>query len=218
MVMMVGLPVLNAMFDWGSLGVTRYLVQHGLDKEAENTGMARHGWTIGFALLDLAIALCVLVIMVAVMIVYVAAFNHFANAPVFRLDALIHSMESAPGYPPLYWVYFMLFTTLIPSVVNGVVGAVALVRWLYGLSWVNPRSCLPADPRRLTPFQRGRWAGLVLWRYVLVAGVVIVYALIGQWLLTAALPGLLEGLLVLARWMQDTGLAHIWLGDVPGIQ
>lgn len=217
-IVLVGLPVLNALFDWGSLGVTRYLVQRGLDKEAEAPGQARHGWAMALSVLDLFIALCVLLVMVTLMIVYVAAFNHVAGAPVFDLDALIRSMESAPGYPALYWVYFMLFTTLIPSVLNGLVGAFALLRWVYDLSWVDASKCLPKDPRCLTPFQRGRWAGLVLGRYVLVAGLLIVYVWIGEWVLTCALPGLLEALLVLARWMQETGLARIGLGDVPGIQ
>jgi len=124
------LTFLNAPFDWLSLGLTRALLRRGLELEG--------WWPYLLALVDAALAAIVIALLALTMVVGVQAFNELAvhgggpNAAVLSLDALFDGIDKDPGAPEYWWLYALLLSTMIPSLVNLVIGGMALTRGLPG--------------------------------------------------------------------------------------
>jgi hypothetical protein len=120
------LTLLNAPFDWFSLGLTRALLRRGLELG---------GWAPYFlALLDAALAAGVIVALTLAMVIGVQFFDaagvHGGGKAVLPLDALFNGIAANPWAPEYWWIYVLLVSTMIPSLVNLVIGGIALVRGL----------------------------------------------------------------------------------------
>jgi hypothetical protein len=139
------LPVLNALFDWFSLGVTRFLLRRGQVRGASAA--------LGYAALDLVIAFFVLIILTAVCVMAVTGMNVLVGQTVFDITALLNQLdEPATRFAPnTWWVYVTVFTTLLPSLCNVALGILALGRaGMGGLNrWVVDHA-LPESPTALT--------------------------------------------------------------------
>jgi hypothetical protein len=141
MVLFLGLlTLLNAPFDWFSLGLTRALLRRGLELGG--------WWPYGLALVDAALAAVIIAVLALTMVVGVQAFDalavHGGGASVLPLEPLFNGIAAHPTAPEYWWLYALLLSTMIPSLVNLVIGGASLLRGLPGL----PSLLLRAIPAR----------------------------------------------------------------------
>jgi len=141
MVLFLGLlTLLNAPFDWVSLGLTRALLRRGLELGG--------WWPYALALVDAGLAAVVIAALALTMVVGVQAFDglavHGGGTPILPLEPLFNGIGSHPSSPEYWWLYALLLSTMIPSLVNLVIGGTSLVRGLP----VLPSLLLRAVPAR----------------------------------------------------------------------
>jgi hypothetical protein len=173
------LTLLNAPCDWASLGLTRALLQRGLELGG--------WWPYALALVDAALAAVIIAALAITMVVGVQAFDvlavHGGGAPVLPLDALFNGIAAHPSLPEYWWLYALLLSTMIPSLVNLVIGGASLVRGVPGM----PSLLLRFIPERGGVLKWDRhWIAAVLTAQVaagaalgIVAQVVFVVVIIG---------------------------------------
>jgi hypothetical protein len=136
------LTLINAPFDWFALGITRYLLRRGLQREGF--------WPYAYALFDAIAAAAVIAVLTIACIVGVQFFDAMAtiggglNARILPLDRLFTGLRANPAEPEFWWIYFMLFSTMIPSLVNLTLAGASFVR---GLPWLTAmvRAKMPAS-------------------------------------------------------------------------
>ena len=90
-----------------------------------------------YALIDAIVAVPFIMLLAFVTIVTVQTFDDIAvlragqQARIMPLGPLFERLENNPGDPTLWWIWLMLFSTLIPSLCNLVIGAAAFMRGLH---------------------------------------------------------------------------------------
>jgi hypothetical protein len=149
------LTLLNAPFDWTSLGLTRALLRRGLELGG--------WWPYLLAIFDALLAAVIVAALALVMVIGVQAFDglaeHSGGAPVLPLNALFDGIAADPTAPEYWWLYALLLSTMIPSLVNLVIAGASLLRGL---------PVLPALLLRFIPARGGAlkwdraWIALVL--------------------------------------------------------
>jgi hypothetical protein len=121
--------LLTAPFCWTSLGLTRALLRRGLELGG--------WWPYALALVDAGLAAVIIAALALTMAVGVQAFDALAvyggGKPVLALDPLFTGIAANPSAPEYWWLYALLLSTMIPSLVNLVIGGTSLLR---GLPWV----------------------------------------------------------------------------------
>lgn len=183
------LTLVNAPFDWLSLGLTRGLLHAGLQRGG--------AWPWLFALVDAAVA-CVIVMLLAIaMLLAVHGFNHFTlvggGQILLPLRPLLDGLQATPTAPQFWWIYVLLLSTLFPSLLNLMLGAASLMRsshWYTGLlqRWMKQHQRHPEEKRHWLPAMLALpWAvgipaavlvqGFTVW--LLLGG----FPLLGGWLL-----------------------------------
>ena len=149
------LTLLNAPFDWASLGLTRALLRRGLEFGG--------WWPYLLALVDALLAAVIVALLAIAMVIGVQAYDglavHGGGAPVLPLDPLFNGIAAHPTAPEYWWAYALLLSTMIPSLINLVIGGASLVRWTPGLPSLLLRS-MPAG-KTVPTFDRA-WIALVL--------------------------------------------------------
>jgi hypothetical protein len=191
---LVLLTLLNAPFDWASLGLTRALLRRGLELGG--------WWPYFLALMDALIASVIIALLALTMIIGVQAFDalavHGSGTPVLPLTPLFDGLAVHPEAPEYWWIYALLLSTMIPSLVNLVIGGTALTRTVPGLPSLLLRS-MPAG-RAVPTFDRA-WVAFVLTLQV-AGGVflgVAAQALLAVGLIRYIMPWAGLGLLDMAR-------------------
>jgi hypothetical protein len=208
------LTVLNAPFDWASLGLTRALLRRGLELG---------GWSpyvLGLA--DAAAAAIVIALLTAVSVLGVqtfdtlAAFSGGEAARILPLDKLFDGIAAHPAAPEFWWVYAMLLSTMIPSLVNLTIGGASLLR---GIPWVTALVLRNMPDRRAPPVFERTWMTLLLTSQVFLGGLLgiaaqgfLVYVVIG-----VMLPWFGFDLLDLARGVAAADLPGTVLRWVTGV-
>jgi hypothetical protein len=123
------LTLLNAPFDWASLGLTRALLRRGLELGG--------WWPYLLAIADAALAALIVAALALTMVIGVQAFDalaqHGGGDATLPLDALFDGIAVHPTDPKYWWVYALLLTTVLPSMVNLMIGGASLLRGLPGL-------------------------------------------------------------------------------------
>lgn len=159
------LTLLNAPFDWLSLGLTRGLLRRGIELG---------GWyPYLLALLDALAAVAVIAVLSCTMVIGIQAFDYVAvlggGAPILPLREIFDGIAKNPEAPEFWWIYALLLSTMIPSLINLAIGGTALLRGIPGLqSWllrlVPDGEAVPAYDRPLAAFVLTfQWAaGIVL--------------------------------------------------------
>lgn len=192
------IPLLNAVFDWLSIGATRWLLRSGL------AGSERGRRLIALSLADLAIALVLLTGLSVSLVAIVHAANAFSGTLLVDVGAILVQLRETPWSPGNYWVYLTVFSTMLPSAINLVCGGISVMpAWLGPRGWIVNRY-LPDNPLEMTQFQRDRaalfltlyWMWLVALGVILLAVVVMVIAFVFG-LFDVSLGGLL---LSAAEW------------------
>jgi hypothetical protein len=148
------LLLLNAPFDWASLGVTRALLRRGLERE-------NVWWPYGYACFDALFATGFVALLALTMVIGVQAFDELAvhsggeKAAVLPLPALFDGIAKNPGAPEYWWAYALLLSTMIPSLINLAIGGMAFTRGIPGVSrlllnWTPEGRDVPDYKRQLT--------------------------------------------------------------------
>ena len=134
------LTLLNAPFDWISLGVTRALLRRGIEKAG--------WWPYFYALVDALLATVVIAALALTMVIGVQAFDNAAvsggGTAVLPLQPLFAGITTHPTAPGYWWLYVLLLSTMIPSFANLVIGGTSLLRGLPVLPALLLRS-IPAQ-------------------------------------------------------------------------
>jgi hypothetical protein len=122
------LPLLNAFWDWASLGVTRGLLSA--------IRLARHSASLAlvWSLLDFVLAMVFLLAIIVTLAAGLGFANHLSatggTGLLADLSTLFVDLRARPADPSLYWVYFMLLSTLFPTLIHLIIAAAAVVLWL----------------------------------------------------------------------------------------
>jgi hypothetical protein len=144
--------LITALFGWLSLGFTRALMRRGLEGEK--------WWPYLYAFIDALLALVVMAFFLAVvMIVVVQLFDdiavHGGGTPVFPpMRDFLDAIKADPGNQDYWWIYAILFSTMLPSLMNLFIVGVSLARGMSGVSsWlmskVREGEAVPAYDRVL---------------------------------------------------------------------
>eukprot|EP01037_Dinobryon_pediforme_P031358 gene31358-35810_t len=126
------LTLVNAPFDWLSLGITRGLLRRGL----ERTGL----WPAFYAVVDVLLSSLVIGALALAMVLAVQTFNDLAifragaDANILDVRELLAGIAQSPAEPEYFWVYALLLSTLLPSMINLMIGAASVLRGIPGLS------------------------------------------------------------------------------------
>jgi hypothetical protein len=147
--------LLNAPFDWASLGLTRALLRRGLELAG--------WWPYLLAIADAALAALIVAALALVMVIGVQAFDalaqHGGGKAILPLDPLFKGIATQPADPEYWWLYALLLTTVLPSMINLMIGGASLLRGLPGLPLVMLRKLPPG--KAVPDFDR-TWIALVL--------------------------------------------------------
>jgi hypothetical protein len=125
------LTLLNAPFDWFSLGLTRALLRRGLEKEK--------WWPYWYAVVDAVLASLVIALLAITMVVGVQVFDDLAvygggSRVLPPMREFLDAIRAAPEKPEYWWVYATLFSTMLPSLINLFIAGVSLARGVPGVS------------------------------------------------------------------------------------
>jgi len=221
------LTAINAPFDWAALGLTRALLRRGLELG---------GWyPYALALVDAVAAAVVIALLTIVSVLALQAFDDVAayseggadrhvslealdlngEALGLPLRPLFDGIAANPGAPEYWSAYAMLFSTMIPSLLNLMIGGASLPR---GVPWLTA-ALLRAMPEHRAPsvFNRA-WIAGVLTAQVFLGGLlgiaaqgVLVYVVIGL-----LLPAFGLDLLGLARAVAAPDLPGMLLAWITG--
>lgn len=121
--------MLNAPFDWASLGLTRALLRRVLELAG--------WWPYVLALVDALLAAVIVAVLAVAMVIGVQAYDglavHGGGAPVLPLDKLFNGIAAHLTAPEYWWIYALLLSTMIPSLINLMIGGASLLRGVPGL-------------------------------------------------------------------------------------
>lgn len=125
------LTLLNAPFDWLSLGLTRALMRRGLERE--------RWWPYLYALIDALLASTIIALLAMTMVVGTQLFDDLAiygggQRVLPPMRRFLDAIKAAPASPEYWWVYATLFSTILPSLINLFIAGVSLARGIPGLS------------------------------------------------------------------------------------
>jgi hypothetical protein len=67
--------------------------------------------------------------MSAVLFSSILLFNQLGGKPVLNLHTVLSKMAATPEHPDLYWIYFMLFSTLLPTLFHFAVAGASVSLW-----------------------------------------------------------------------------------------
>jgi hypothetical protein len=187
------LTLINAPFDWLSIGLTRALLRRGVEAE----GFA----PVWLALLDLVFATLLIVVLAIVTVVAVDLFEVVGRSKFIDvagvLDALADPVQRRDTQ--YWWIYATLFSTLIPSVLNMTVAALSLMR---GVPWFHKRVAAAMRPGKPMMDIHLSWMPGALALEVMLAamaGLAFTY-----WWIFKAVPWLtrpVEWLIPMLRWV-----------------
>lgn len=200
------LPALNAPFLWFSVGMTRALLWLGLERKG--------WWPYFYALLDAASAVLVLVLLVGAIVVGVQTLDMAAESagakPLLSvaplLDAVIEGFRTKSFKAEYWWLYTLMLSGTIPSLLNLVAGGFSLVR---GIPFVSRYLHARLPDEGAVPSHERNWVALLLSVQV-VAGMGLAalaqLVLLPWWIFGYVLPGLGLGIIQFAQSIEALNL------------
>jgi hypothetical protein len=120
------LPLVNACFDFVSIGTTRWLVRVGTE---------RRRWALVLALGDVAAAAVFFTALGCTLIAVLHGLNQLADPDLLDLQGLFDGVRAAPGQ--YWWLYATIFTTLVPTFLHVAVAGASAIAWL-PQAWKRP--------------------------------------------------------------------------------
>jgi hypothetical protein len=125
------LTLINAPFDWLSLGLTRALMRRGLEREK--------WWPYFYATIDALLASAIIAFLAMAMVAGVQLFDDLAiygggKSVLPPMWALLNAIKASPANAEYWWIYATLFSTMLPSLINLFIAGVSLARGVPGTS------------------------------------------------------------------------------------
>jgi hypothetical protein len=120
---LVVLPLINAAFDWFSVGLTRMLIRQSLSQ--------RGFYPVVYAIGDLIISCVVLIALVITLVYAVKNYGQIwtiDDNPVIRVEEILQRLRCKPTSYSNMWIYVSVLSTLVPSVINIMIGSASLCR------------------------------------------------------------------------------------------
>jgi hypothetical protein len=187
------LTIVNAPFDWLSVGLTRALLRLGVDM--------RGFWPVWLAMVDLIAATFLIILLAAAMVFAVDLFEVVGRTKFIDVDATLMALADPwqRGQTQYWWIYATLFSTLIPSVLNMTVAALSLMR---GVPWFHKRVAAAMRPGKPMMEIHLSWMpGALALEVMLAAMAGLAFTL---WWIFKAVPWLtrpVEWLIPMLRWV-----------------
>ena len=195
---LVVLPFLNALWDWVSWGISRWLGTEIVRRRSVSR-------IAGHAVIDVVAALLLLLGLTVTLVIVIEGINvlgqTFANVAPLELDEFLVKAAADPWGPNGLWVTCLLLSTLLPTMTH------------FLMVIASPLALLP--PRRFRHWLADRLAGdpaahelsEVAWYFALfwpVAGVILVAMFAGVlWVIAEAKEPVSDMLYQLALWTID---------------
>ena len=161
------LTLVNAPFDWAAIGLTRFLLRKSLAWGGP--------WPYALAILDAVAAAISVALLAFVAVLAVQTFDDIAllrggdAGRVLPLGPLFDKLLTNPADSENWWIWLMLFSTAIPSVVNLAIASFAFLRGVpFVTKWMLSRmpenaAMRPRDQMRVAAALAGQVAiGLLL--------------------------------------------------------
>lgn len=124
------LTLINAPFNWASIGLTRALLRRGLELGG--------WWPYFLGIVNAVLATAIVALLALAMVVAVQAFDELVTrgggAPILPIGPLFDGISKNPGAPEYWWVYALLLATMVPSLVSLMLGGASLIAGAPGLS------------------------------------------------------------------------------------
>lgn len=118
------LPLVNAPMDWLSLGVTRGLLQSM--RAGQHSGLIVLVWTVA----DLLFALVFLFLITAALVGMTALGNATTSKILVDISHILKQVRNDPANINQWWIYFMLLSTLVPTLVHFALAGGVATLWL----------------------------------------------------------------------------------------
>ena len=123
------LTLINAPFNWVSIGLTRALLWRGLELGG--------WWPYFLGVANAVLATAIVAALTLTMVIAVQAFDelvrHGGGSPILPLDPLFEGISKNPGAPEYWWIYALLLATMIPSLLSLMIGGASLISGMPGL-------------------------------------------------------------------------------------
>ncbi len=117
------LPLINAVFDYLSYGLTLALINTG--QKDDNNHLIPLLW-----LIDIIVALLILITLGTTLGLYVTLINALAGVPHFDVAAIIAGLHNPDTRGEFTWLYLSMLTTLVPTLVHTVLMLLSGFTWL----------------------------------------------------------------------------------------
>lgn len=202
------LTLINAPFDWASLGLTRALLRRGLELKG--------WWPLALALIDAACTALIVALLAVAMVISVQAFDTMAvlggGTAVLPLEPLFAGLRNPETAlePEYWWIYALLLTTLIPSLINLGIGGASVMQMLPFVRSIQLKH-MPAD-KPVRSYDRAciALALAAQWIVGILLGIVV-QALFFSFVIVYAMPLFGLGLLDMAEGIAALDLpARAW--------
>ena len=121
------LPLINSVFDWLSLAVTRSLLKH-VASHSEATSHIALNAVFGLALGVVLLAVLAMTITAALQTMDLLSVSG-GGQELFDIAGVLHRVHTNPADPAVWWVYFTLFSTLLPTLAHAAIVSGSFVAW-----------------------------------------------------------------------------------------
>jgi hypothetical protein len=142
--MLALVPLINVPFDWLSVGFTRALLRRGCERNAPSP--------LWLGLLDLLIGVVLMFLLAATLILTLQTVDWIApgndGRGLVNVPRRLVRLAQEPLATENWWIYLTLFTTLLPSALNGIIGMCSLASWFHSKA---RREALIRKIQHLTP-------------------------------------------------------------------
>ncbi|MGI8569093.1 MAG: hypothetical protein ACR2KT_08515 [Methylocella sp.] len=132
------LTLINAPFNWASVGLTRALLRRGLELKG--------WWPYFLAFINVLLTTAIVAALALAMVIAIQAFNevvaHGVQPPMvprdlpfegIALGGLFEGISKNPAAPEYWWIYALLLATMIPSLISLMIGGASLTSGIPGL-------------------------------------------------------------------------------------
>jgi hypothetical protein len=140
LILLVFLPVTNSIFDWLSLAATRQLLSRLAGRE--DASALSVAWNALFGLVVGLLLLAVLAVTVTAGLQILNMISETRGGPgLLDVPGLLHLLRTDPANPAIWWIYFTLFSTMLPAVFHAAIASASFVAWRlperWKTSWLN---------------------------------------------------------------------------------
>jgi hypothetical protein len=133
-IFLVLLPLINSMFDWSSLSSTRWLLGEMAERKGASALLVAGNAFVGLVLGLLLLAGLAVTITAALQTMNVLSQGH-GGPELYDLAGTLHRLRVNPSDVSVWWVYFTLFSTMLPTVFHATVASASFVTWRLPDSW-----------------------------------------------------------------------------------